>query len=316
MRLHTRAAAYLVMAAVLILLVAPTAGGEDLTGTGPDFPMSPGTSWVSIEPGEYQWYVFDYKEKAKNQPMVVKIFSDPPESVNLTIRNCQQADLWRSQGKHVCFGCCTPVTTDADKDGKADYAQWAGKIGANGTYYMVAEHAKNMTGTANYRIEISGEGYTLREAPAPVEAPAAPVVEAAKPVTMLGGGPDEAMALTTEPQTIQPGEYQWFYFDYSRDSKKKDEDLRNVEIKLFSEPPGVAVLTIRNGDNANAWRRDGTHESFGACTCANVDRDKDNVSDYGIWCGRLCASGRYYVVIEHSRNSTVPATYRLEISGL
>jgi hypothetical protein len=312
---RARPIAYVAIVAVLLVLLAQNAMGEDLTGTGPDFAMSPSDQWVEIQPGQYDWYVFKYEYKEKNGPMEVKLYSEPAEAAVLTLRNLDQAKLWREDGKHEHFGCCTPVERDANKDGKGDYALWAAHMRATGTYYMVVEHAKNVSGPAQYRIEVKGDGYSFTDAPLPVVAPPeeAAVVE---PVILAGTGPDVAMALPTEPATINAGEYQWYYFDYTRDSKTKDEDLRPVEIKVFSEPAGVAKITIRDGEDAAAWRQDGTHQSFGACTCSGIDKDKNGVDDYGLWCGKLYASGRYYVVVEHARNNAAPATYRIEVKGL
>jgi hypothetical protein len=328
-RLHARPVAYVVVVVALFVLMAPNVQGGDLTGTGPDFPMSPSGEWVAIEPGAYHWYAFTYDADETYGPIEIKLYSTPAGAAVLTLRNGEQADLWRAQGKHESFGVCTPAEKssikhdDEDKDddedengkeedaGKEDYALWAAKPAQSGTYYMVVEHARNVSGTAYYRIEMTGDGFSFLGEPAPATAPAPVKAVAAETGHLAGTGPDNAQPVTDEWITINPGEYHWYYFDYSRDSKTKNEDLIPVEIKIYSEPAGAAQLTVRNGDDANAWRRDGTHQSFGACTGSGVDKDGNGVDDYGVWYGKLCASGRYYVVVEHSRNSTVPASYRI-----
>jgi hypothetical protein len=304
------------LALVLLAMVTHDALGTDFTGTGPDFAMSPSTGWVELQSGQLDWYAFDYKFDEKYGPLEVKLYSEPPEAAVLTMRNGEQANLWRQQGKHEHFGCCTPVERDANKDGKGDYAVWAGHLGASGKYFMVVERAANVSGPASYKIEVNGKGYTPAGVAVP-EAEACCPVEEAKPVVVLPGtGPDLALEMPKGEVSLNAGEYHWYYFDYKRDSKTKDEDLKPIEIKFFSNPAGAAGITLRNAENAEAWRQDGTHEHFGCCSPVDIDKDKDGKADYTVWKGVLPASGRYYVVVEHTRNNTVPVNYQMEVSGL
>lgn len=316
-RLHARPIVLFLALMALVVMVVPQALGEDLTGSGPDFAMTPAQGWVSIESGQYQWYVFKYDFDDKHGPMEVKLYTFPEEGAVLTLRNQTQAQLWRAEGKHEHFGCCTPVARDADKNGKGDYAAWSANLGSSGKYYMVVQHAANVSGPVFYRIELNGKDFSFTGAAAPVEAACA---ECADEVIVtppeLGSGPDLALALPGDEATLNSGEYRWYSFDYTRDSKTKIEDLRPIEIKIFSNPPGVATMSIRNAEEAAMWKADGTQESFGCCSGVGIDRDKDGKSDYGVWKGALVATGRYYVVVEHARNSSAPAVYHLEVSGL
>ncbi|MGL4649943.1 MAG: hypothetical protein ACRC1H_11085 [Caldilineaceae bacterium] len=335
-----RQVAYLAVVVALMLLVVQVAQGGDLLGTGPDYAMSPSQDWVSIEPGQYQWYTFKYKFEEKNGPMEIRLEATPADAARFTVRNGDQANLWRRDGTQACFGRCAGTTRDANKDGKPDFRTWSGKMGETGTFYVVVERAAGVTGPISYMLKLSGDGMSLTGAAqpgaaatsaaepaavaveAPVVAAAEPVAAAAAPDVALADGPDVALPMPTGVQTwtptqvVEKGQYTWYYFDYKRDSKTAVENLRPIEIKIFSDPADVAHFTVRNGDDARLWRQDGTQHSFGSCSCVADDKNKDGKPDYAVWKGALAATGRYYVVVEHARNATAPATYRFEVSGM
>lgn len=314
-RLHARPIALLLVFVVLSVLVVQQAYGEDLTGTGPDFAMTPAEGWVEIQPGQYHWYVFKYDYDKDYGPMEVKLFASPAAGASLTLRNQNQAQIWRADGKHESFGACTPGPKDADKDGKADYAIWAAKLTATGEYFMVVKHEAAVSGPVQYRIEMTGKGFSFTAAPKPSENACDCPEEKVESVATPGGGPDVAMEITNEWVALNAGEYHWYYFDYTRDSKTRTADLPAIELKIYSEPQEVAHFTVRNAEEATLWRADGTQESFGCCSSSGVDKDKDGKSDYGVWKGQLPSSGRYYVVVEHTRSNATPAHYRLEKIG-
>jgi hypothetical protein len=316
------------MLVALMLLAVQVAQGEDLSGTGPDYAMSPSAEWVSIAPGQSQWYAFKYDYDEKYGPMEIRIEATPADAARFTVRNGSQANEWRRDGTNSCFGRCAGTTRDANKDGKPDFRTWSAHMHESGTFYIVVERAAGVTGPVSYLLKLSGDGWSLTGAPqasavesvasADVAAPAAAVA----PPVALGGGPDEAIPMPTgaqawtPTQVVENGQYIWYYFDYQRDRKTATADLKPIEIKIFSDPVDVAHITIRNGEDARLWRQDGTQHSFGACSCVAEDRNKDGKADYALWKGTLAASGRYFVVVEHARNASVPATYRFEVTGM
>jgi hypothetical protein len=287
--------------------------------------MSPSSEWVQIEPGQYQWYAFKYDFDEKYGPMEIRMEASPADATRFSVRNGEQANLWRRDGTHVCFGRCAGAARDANKDGKPDYRTWSARMYESGTFYIVVERDRAVQGPVNYKLTLSGDGWSTTGAPTaaaePAPVAAAPAAKAA-PAELAGSGPDNAILLPTgaqgavPEQVVEKGGQVWYYFDYTRDAKTETKDLKPIEIKLFSEPNGVATVTIRNGDDALAWRRDGTNQSFGACTCVGIDKDKDGKPDYAVWKGTLPSSGRYYIVVEHARNSDVPANYRFEVLGM
>ena len=76
----------------------------------------------------------------------------------LTVRNAEQAQLWRTEGENQHFGCCTVETIDGEE---VDYGIWRGTLGSSGTYYIVVEKAKNVEGPVMYNFTIAGEGVSF-----------------------------------------------------------------------------------------------------------------------------------------------------------
>lgn len=291
-------------------------------GTGPDEAMIPTGQWTEIESGEYHWYAFhfDYDADRVADPIEIRMYAEPYDVATLTVRNAEQAELWRTDGEQEHFGCCTMVDIDNDENGNPDYAIWAGSLRSSGTYYIVVEHARNVSTPGMYRFTMSGEGLTFPTS-APVTAAEESTAEAAETtavapeprvVAEAGSGPDLAMIPTGEWTTINEGEYHWytFYFDYDEDYKTEA-----VEIRMYTDIYDGATLTVRNTEQAELWRTDGEQEHFGCCTMVDIDRDEDGKADYAVWAGSLRASGPYYIVVEHARNMSGPVAYRFTMSG-
>jgi hypothetical protein len=144
-----------------------------LLGTGPDYAMQPTGEWTELEGGGYHWYKFIFDEDEDwTKPVTIRLYSDPLDGTIATVRNGDQAELWRQEGEHKHFGCCvrpevtTQVKTDDEdeEDGlvseteKLDYAIWSADLTASGVYYIVVEHAENSTEPAFYRFDIEGDG--------------------------------------------------------------------------------------------------------------------------------------------------------------
>lgn len=287
-------------------------------GTGPDYAMQPTGEWMTVKSGEYQWYAFyfDYDEDKVSKPIEIRFYSQPFDGATLTVRNAQQAEIWRQKGEQEHFGCCTLVDEDRDNDGRPDYALWAGSLRSSGLYYIVVEHAKNINQPVTYRFTISGERLSFPGVPAqPAAAPAAPPVIPAKPVTpagLDGTGPDYAMKPVSEWRQIKSGEYHWYAFKFAYDEKKANEP---IEIRMYTEPRDGATLTVRNTQQADIWRKEGKQEHFGCCTLVDEDKDGDGKPDYALWKGQLTVSGTYYIVVEHARNLNDPVQYLFTING-
>jgi hypothetical protein len=291
-------------------------------GSGPDLAMVPTGDWTVIDDATYHWYAFnfDYDEDFKTEPIEIRMYTDVFDGATLTVRNEEQADLWRKDGEHEHFGCCTMVDVDKDEDGNPDYAVWAGTLRESGRYYIVVEHAKNISGPVTYRFTMSGRGFSFPMAtpalPVAMEAPVAkPVEEAPKAIVLAGlngTGPDYALAPTTDATVINEGQFHWYAFQFDYD---EDATMAPVEIKFYAGPSEGATLTVRNAEQADLWRKEGEHEHFGCCTLVDIDKDENGIADYALWAGNLRESGTYYIVVEHAKNVSGPVTYHFELSG-
>ncbi len=82
----------------------------------------------------------------------------------------------------------------------------------------------------------------------------------------MGTGPDFAMQPTGEWMQLEKGANHWYKFTYDDD----DDYTRPVTIHMFTNPKDATILTVRNGDQAEAWRQDGENLHFGCCTPAKT----------------------------------------------
>ncbi|MEZ4659798.1 MAG: hypothetical protein R2911_19760 [Caldilineaceae bacterium] len=286
---------------------------NELAGAGPDFALAPTTEWMQIQSGEYVWYAFNYDFDASYDPIEIRMYTVPEDGAILTIRTEEQAQKWRDDGVHEHIGCCTVQKFGVDEETK--YAVWAGKLESSGKYYMVVEHAKNLTEPVAYRFEFAkAEGVSMPGAlyapvaapqPAPVTEP--PMVEGALMIEGAESGPDFAMMPVSEWVALEQGQYHWYAFDYDFDAS-----FEAIEIHMYTEPEDSAILTIRTEEQAQKWRDDGIHEHTGCCTVQDLG-NKD--TDYAVWAGKLESSGRYYMVVEHAKNMAETAYYRIEFTA-
>jgi hypothetical protein len=52
-------------------------------------------------PDAKHWYVFDFDyDEDIQKPVGIRLYGEPYENVVLSVRNAEQADLWRKEGEH------------------------------------------------------------------------------------------------------------------------------------------------------------------------------------------------------------------------
>jgi hypothetical protein len=301
-----------------------------------DYALVPTGAWTEMEANGAHWYVFDFDyDDDATDAVRVRLYNEPYEDVVLTVRNAEQANMWRQVGENEHFGCCSLVDVDNDDDGRLDYAEWEGSLRSSGRYFIVVESAEGAQTPAFYRFTLSGDNLSFprlveqtagvvapiaepKLAPEPV-AMAEPMMEALEPDGLMGTGPDFAMQPTEAWTELEKGKQHWYKFTYDDD----DDNAEPVAIHMFTDPSDATILTVRNGDQAEAWRQDGENLHFGCCTPAKTtsgDEEGDEEIDekdlaYAQWVAQLTESGEYYIVIEHAENVDEPGFYRFEISG-
>lgn len=119
--------------------------------------------------------------------------------------------------------------------------------------------------------------------------------------TATGMGPDEAMS-PGDWAPVSAGERHWFAFQY--DGKGK-----TIRVEMFAKPANGAQFKVLTEAQADLWRRTGEIEWVGAGSKNNAEK-----SDM-FWTGEFNKAGKYYVLVEHSRQIDKAAWCMLRISG-
>lgn len=120
-------------------------------------------------------------------------------------------------------------------------------------------------------------------------------------VTPGGMGPDDAMTPGDwAPVTV--GEQHWFVFQY-------DGDQNPIRIEMFAKPSNGIQFKVLTEAEAQHWRETGKIEWVGAGAKNNNEK-----SDL-FWTGKFNLSGKYYVLVEHSKQTPGATWCMLKISG-
>lgn len=120
-------------------------------------------------------------------------------------------------------------------------------------------------------------------------------------VTPSGMGPDEAMS-PGDWAPVSAGEQHWFVFQY--DGKEKP-----IRVEMFVQPANGAQFKVLTEAQVDHWRRTGEIKWIGAGAKNNAEK-----SDM-FWTGEFNQAGKYYVLVEHSRQINKAAWCMLRISG-
>lgn len=168
----------------------------------PATPLKHTDDWVQIQPGEYHWYAFKYDYDENNRPFEIRFHTRPWNGIELLLVDGEQVRVWQQGGKLEHFGAATPAFSLAEEEvdknayckakptaqecaapGRGDkcepgtddgdcflldvfqsrgYGQWAGALGASGTYYVLVRRNSRASGPAEYRFTVSGDGVAFR----------------------------------------------------------------------------------------------------------------------------------------------------------
>lgn len=120
-------------------------------------------------------------------------------------------------------------------------------------------------------------------------------------VTPTGMGPDEAMS-PGDWAPVSIGERHWFVFQY--DGKENP-----IKVELFAKPANGVQFKVMTEEQADQWRRTGEIHWVGAG--AKNDATKSDL----FWTGQFNLAGKYYVLVEHSRQISQVAWCMLRITG-
>ena len=99
--------------------------------SSPEQPLAYSDQWMTIQPGEWQWFAFKYSydrsrnsddDKSNDQaPANLRLDADPANGVSLLLVNKDQVQAWQSSGEKLQgFGAATPQTDKVQNKEKLD----------------------------------------------------------------------------------------------------------------------------------------------------------------------------------------------------
>lgn len=120
-------------------------------------------------------------------------------------------------------------------------------------------------------------------------------------VTASGMGPDEAMS-PGDWAPVAVGEQHWFAFNYDGDGKA-------IQVELFAKPSNGVQFKVLTEAEVQHWRE------TGEITWVGAGAKNDALKSDLFWTGSFNLSGKYYVLVEHSKQVAGAAWCLLKISG-
>ena len=98
--------------------------------SSPEQPLAYSDQWMTIQPGEWQWFAFKYSydrsrnsddDKSNDQvPANLRLDAEPANGVSLLLVNKEQVQAWQSGEKLQGFGAATPQTDQVQNKEKLD----------------------------------------------------------------------------------------------------------------------------------------------------------------------------------------------------
>jgi hypothetical protein len=117
-----------------------------------------------------------------------------------------------------------------------------------------------------------------------------------------GTGPDNALAPSSEWQSLAAGESRWYVFYYAGDSSQ-------IQIELQIEPADSAGFVVWTPELIRLWEQGLSVEPIGR---GSID---PHAGGKLVWSGNFDTEGAYYVVVEHSTSTAATSYYLLSVSG-
>lgn len=257
---------------------------------------------------------------------------------------------WQNGEDFTPTGAGTPAFAigEGDDDRDRTLLRWVGSGEATVTYYIIVRN--NTEETVSYRLTVTGESVSFPAAAAPgdgaMDSTAAMTstttsdmgetaamtdtmstdsttamtgTMAVTDTAMSGGaGPENAMTINGQRETLAAGAQRWYTFEYAYDPEADtDNTPSNAIVELRMAQAGSLNFEIWSGDNVQQWQNNEDFTPTGAGTPAFAIEEGSNADnrDRALlrWVGSSEASVRYYVIV--TNNTDAPAMYRLTVSG-
>ncbi|HEX9116484.1 MAG TPA: hypothetical protein VGA61_10480 [Anaerolineae bacterium] len=318
-------AASLVLLAGLVssFSVGQTAARAAGTGPADALPVPAGTQ--NLAAGQSIWYAFQYAGDMSQA--LVRLTADSGSPVNFAVWSPTDVDNW-ARG-----GAATPSGRGSTSTVYGGDLIWAGSSRFPGSWYVVV--ANPATAAASFTLTVSGSGVTT-SLPATVKpaatyglplpasaaigtpppASATPIPRAASSAAASVGGqgyhpyaatptrpaqqPAEAMAVSSDRQTLAPGQHLWYAFQYLGDKSQ-------ILVDFQASPAGSIAFDVWSPGQIRLWglRWDVDPDGSGA---ANPNMGGDL-----IWTGWSKVPGTWYVEVKQT--GATAGSFAIQITG-
>jgi hypothetical protein len=128
-------------------------------GTGPNNALAPTGDWGQLDAGQTRWYAFQYAgDKSQIQ---IQLNLVPAGSMTFAVWTPKEISIW---GQHRPV---SPIGRGSAKGNDGGTLVWSGNFAEAGIYYVVVDHAADVTATSYYQLNVNGTGVSF-DIPAPV----------------------------------------------------------------------------------------------------------------------------------------------------
>ncbi len=321
------------------LALTPVLAVED-PGYGPDSAQTPSSGWVSIAPGESQWYTFHYDYDQIDE-VATEVFVEMKTQYEDAMRfevwtprtvqhwvNGDDRDTWNPVGGGA------KLSDQTGKDADDTTLIWASTSDVSETYYVIVTNVRDSD--SSYKLEISGEdvsfpGMDMLAANATVPTITASAVAnesapaSAELMAANGAGPSDALTVGEDAGVLSEGESRWYAFKYSYDNSDDAGAPADVTVFVTGATEDALSFEVWNPATVQHWiNQDSTDDwsAVGAGSKLSNDLTFDN-NEQGtlsnpyenelIWVGSSAASDTYYVIVTNETGQ--PQQFELSITG-
>lgn len=338
----------LMVIALLATLGTGAALAQDMTntpGAGPDNALMPANGVVSIEPGQWQWYIFRSQAPVNVEDEDEDVVTDPEDAtINAALRLQSGAvdfEVWSANDLNNWYN-----DSDFDPMGvgttneflPGDPLFWEGSFEGNNSYYLIVKNRSAQT--SFYALDITGDvafpstlalstgtetavaqaqepAVSTEEMALTVETPTESAVEPAVMTTQVGFDAASAAMPAAGTVRIEPGQWQWYTFS----SQALEPVVGNEDVKqgvASFEPATIdAALRVQSGavdfevwslNDLNSWYDNVEFDPTGVGTT-----NEFLTGDPLFWQGSFKGHSTFYLIVMN--RGTQPATYSLNITG-
>jgi hypothetical protein len=306
-----------------------------LTLLGASTAMAQGTGWVTINPGQQQWYTFasgQASADATDAAILIQLTSVPQNSVSFAVWTQDELTAFNSGdttfGRPVGDGTLHPFGTDNTRDYFGGDLAWVGRSLVSTTYHVqvsskastpvtymlkiVGNYVSFPSGAPSVQAVSMGSGAASGALTAPLTLPST----GQSAVPSAGVSPSNPLLLTGRQRTLGVGQQEWYSFQYPGHDSNDNQPQANIV--LVANPQGSATFSVWTKEELQALANGdstfgvpvgrGTLHPATDSNNTTFDRFGGNLE----WAGQSAAADTYYVQVEQTGSG--PSTYSLQFT--